>query len=100
MYRHIVIWNYIEGFTPEENAEHAATAKRELEALKNLIPGIVELRVYTDSLPTGDTDVILESIFESEEALRNYNPHPEHQRVAQYIRSIFTNRRCADYKLD
>jgi len=99
MYRHIVIWNYKEGFTPEENKANAAKAKLDLEALAEMIPGIIELKVYTDLLPSGDTDVILESIFESEAALANYTPHPEHQRVAAYIRTIFTNRRCADYEI-
>ena len=99
MYKHIVIWNFKEEFTPEENKEHAAKAKRELEALPGLIPGVVELKVYTELLPSGDTDVILESVFESEEALANYTPHPEHQRVAEYIRTVFTNRRCADYRI-
>ena len=99
MYKHIVIWSFAEGFTPEENAEHAAKAKAELEALPALIPGIVELKVYTETLPSGDVDVILDSVFESVDALNAYTPHPEHQRVAQYIRSVFTNRRCADYKI-
>ena len=45
MLRHIVTWNYKDGFTDSENKEHAETLKAGLEALKE--PCAVEL--YSDS---------------------------------------------------
>lgn len=39
MVKHIVAWDYADGFTSEENEKHAREMKQELEALKDLIEG-------------------------------------------------------------
>jgi hypothetical protein len=98
MVRHIVLWNYADGFTPEENTQNAQKMKSLLEELPGLIDGIVELKVQINPLPLSNRDIMLDSLFESEEALAAYIVHPEHKRVGEFVRSVTKDRACIDYK--
>ncbi|MDL2289468.1 Dabb family protein [Clostridia bacterium OttesenSCG-928-F22] len=97
MVRHIVCWNFQHKFSLAEREKYAQQIKQELEALKDSIPGIIELTVYTSLLPTGNKDVLLNSLFESEAALAAYQTHPEHGRVSNFVGTILQERVCADY---
>ena len=98
MVRHIVALRFKEGFTPEEKRANAVKIKSSLEALKGVIPGIIEFAVHIDLLPTSDVDVVFNTIFESEEALAAYQIHPEHLRAAEFVRSVRQDRICIDYQ--
>ncbi|MCD8139037.1 MAG: Dabb family protein [Planctomycetaceae bacterium] len=95
--RHIVALRYADGFTPEENKKNAQKVKTELESLKNIIPGIVEFKVITDALPSSNMDIVFNTLFESADTLAAYQVHPEHVRVAAYVRSVMRDRSCIDY---
>ena len=97
MIRHIVMWNYKDGFTAAENRENALQVKQKLEALTGCIEGIIELKVYINALPSSNKDIILDSLFIDEEALAAYQAHPEHQRVGVFVGSVMQNRVCIDY---
>ncbi len=97
MVRHIVVWNFKEGISAEERKQHGEVIKRELEGLKAVIPGVHSLEVIIDPLPTGNADLALNSVFESEQALADYQVHPEHVRVSSFIKSLVCNRMCIDY---
>ena len=97
MIRHIVMFNYKEGFSAQENRENAEQAKQRLLALKDIIPGIVDFKVIIDVLPSGDRDIVLNTLFESEAALAVYQTHPEHVRAAAFVASVMHNRACVDY---
>ena len=97
MVRHIVSWNYKDGFSENENRENALKVKNELENLLGKIDGIIELKVCTELLPASNKDVVLSSLFESEEALAAYQIHPAHKRVSAFVGTIMTNRVCIDY---
>jgi hypothetical protein len=100
MVRHIVAWNYADGFSTEENLRNAEIIKKELENLKGMIDGIVSLQVYVNPVDTSDADILLDSTFESEEALKAYTIHPEHVRVGtNYVKPVVKNRRCIDFFL-
>jgi hypothetical protein len=100
MVRHIVAWNYADGFTEEENQKNAQVIKRELENLKDLIEGIVSITVLTDSLASSDSDLVLDVELESEEALVKYQGHPEHVRVGtEFVRPLTKDRKCIDFRL-
>jgi len=97
MVRHIVAWNYAEGFSDEDNCKNALNMKRELEALKNLIPEIVTIELNIRPLASSDADLLLDSVFENEEALNSYVVHPEHVRVGtNYVKPFVSNRKCID----
>ncbi len=99
MVKHIVIWEQDERFTKEEKASNGAKIKESLEALKDIIPGVISIKVITNLLPSGSDgdDLVLDSVFESEEALNNYQNHPEHIKAATFVRSVVKNRKCVDY---
>ncbi len=98
MVKHVVSWNYAEGFTVEENQSHALQIKQELEQLKSLIPGIVSLEVFINPLEaSSDKDILLDSVFESEAALQAYVVHTEHVRVGtNFVKPFTINRSCID----
>jgi hypothetical protein len=98
MVRHIVAWNFAEGLTEAERTQKAAVIKQELENLKNLIEGLVSIEVLLQPLDTSDSDLMLDSVFTDEKALKAYTIHPEHVRVAStYVRPATCNRKCIDF---
>ncbi|WP_026476144.1 Dabb family protein [Alkaliphilus transvaalensis] len=96
MIRHIVAWNYMDGFCDEENQENAEKVKYELENLKNLISEIVEMKVILNPAKTSNRKVVLISLFYTEQDLANYQVHPEHKRVSQFVGSVMKDRVCLD----
>lgn len=97
MIRHIVTWNYADGFSVEQNIENAKKMKEEIENLTHCIDGIIELKVIINPLSSSNADVLLNSAFESEEALAAYQIHPAHHRVSRFVGTIMKNRICIDY---
>ena len=97
MVRHMVCWNYKDGLSDEQNKENAKKIKEGLENLKNLIDGIVSIEVITTQLPSSTPDLVLNSVFTDEAALKNYQVHEEHVKVAQFAGSVTQNRYCIDY---
>jgi len=97
MVRHIVCWNYKDGFPKEQNKENAIKVKIELENLINKIEGIIELNVIINVLPTSNKDIILNSLFTNEDALTAYQIHPEHKRVSSFVGTVMQNRVCIDF---
>ena len=71
--------------------------KEELEALADCIDEIIEIKVYINELSSSTADIMLDSLFENEEALGVYKIHPEHQRVGDYIGSVMKNRVAFDF---
>lgn len=100
MVKHIVMWKHRDNFTEEEKKDHAKIIKESLEALKDKVPGVISVQVITEPLPSGSghADLILDSAFESEEALNNYQVHPEHVKAATFVRSVVKDRICIDYQ--
>ena len=97
MIRHIVAWNHKDGFTEAEKKENAEKIKTELEALTQCMDGIIELRVHINTMPSGNRDVVLNSLFHSEEALAAYQIHPEHKKAGSFIGAVMQDRICMDY---
>ena len=97
MVKHIILWKLKESFTEEEKAEARAEAKRRLEALNGQIDGMISLKVVTDRLPSSNADMMLDSEFESVEALAGYQSNPKHLEAAGYVRSVVEARLCLDF---
>ena len=97
MVRHIVCWNYKDGFSREQNIENSKKVKYELENLMYKINGIIELNVIVNVLSSSNKDIILNSLFADEEALAMYQNHPEHEKVSAFIGTVLQNRVCVDF---
>ena len=97
MVHHIVLWNLNEDIPEDEKKNVANRIKKELEAVKEEVSGVISLSVVTDGLSSSNKDIGLISVFESEEALKAYQVHPAHVAAGTYIRSVTTGRSCLDY---
>ena len=98
MVKHIVFYDHVDGLTSEEKFENVMRIKSALEGLNGIIPGLEELKVFSNLLDSSNTDIVLYSIFENQEALKAYKDHPEHVKVAvNVVRPRVKNRRCADF---
>ena len=82
MVRHIIVWTLKDEYSDSEKAEIKAGIKAGLEGLLGKIPGLVEIKVYTEGLESSSGDAMLDSIFESAEALKEYSSNPAHVEVA------------------
>ena len=82
MVRHVIVWTLKDEYTDSEKAEIKAGIKAGLEGLLGKIPGLVEIKVYTEGLESSSGDAMLDSLFESGEALKEYTSHPAHVEVA------------------
>lgn len=99
MVKHVILWKLKDELDTEQKALVKAGIKEGLEGLKGKIPGLVDIRVYTDGLASSNVDVMLDSTFESEEALKGYAVHPEHVAVADgKVRPYTQTRSCMDYE--
>ena len=75
--------------------------KEGLEGLKEKIPGLIDIKVNTEGrLASSTADLMLDSTFESAEALKGYSKHPEHVAVADSkVRPYTASRSCLDYEV-
>lgn len=98
MVKHVILWTLKE-LSEEEKKSVKAGIKEGLENLKGKIPGLLEIKVVTDGLPGSTADVMLDSSFESYEALKSYSTHPEHVAVAdEKVRPFTAVRSCLDFE--
>lgn len=100
MVKHVILWTLKEEFSAEEKDAIKAGIKEGLEGLADKIPGLVEIKVNTNGLASSNADLMLDSLFESEEALKGYAVHPEHVAVADgKVRPYTATRTCLDYEI-
>lgn len=100
MVKHIILWQLKEELSDAEKSAVKAGIKEGLESLKGKIPGLVDISVEINPLPSSNADVMLESSFDSEEALKGYSIHPEHIKVADgKVRPYTKTRTCMDYMI-
>ena len=100
MVKHIIIWNLKDDYSAEEKQSIKLSAKKNLEALVGKIDGLIDLKVQIDFLPTSNGEMMLDSTFESFDALRAYAIHPTHQSVANdFVRPFTASRSCVDFEI-
>ena len=100
MVRHVIVWTLKDEYSDSEKKTIKAGIKEGLEGLKDKVPGIIEIKVYTDKLPSSNADLILDSSFENEDALKGYSVHPAHVAVAdEKVRPYTKQRSCFDFEV-
>ena len=98
MVKHIILWRLKEDLSEEEKKAAKAGIKAGLESLQGKIPGLLSIRVQTDSLSSSNADVMLDSSFADEASLRAYAVHPAHVAAADSKVRPFTQvRLCLDF---
>ena len=101
MVKHIILWTLRPELSESEKSKIKADIKRELEALKGQVPGLVDITVNIDNrLESSNCDLMLDSTLESPAALKTYATHPAHVHVADtYVRPYTSQRTCLDFEV-
>lgn len=100
MIKHVILWNLRDELSSEEKENIKLGIKEGLESLQGNIEGLVDIRVNIKGLASSTADLMLDSTFENEDALKFYASHPLHQEVANSKVRPFTKlRSCLDYEI-
>lgn len=100
MVRHIVIWKLKETNSDLKRAILGEFQSR-LLALKEFIPGIIDLHVHVNAseAPSSNDDIALIADFTDWEALNSYQVHPVHQNLASWVSGVRLSRAAIDFEL-
>lgn len=99
MVKHIILWTLKDELSAEEKEQVKKGIKEGLEGLAGKIPGMIDIKVNIHGLASSNADLMLDSTFESEEALKGYAVHPEHVAVADgKVRPYTKIRSCLDFE--
>ena len=100
MVKHVILWQLKDELQGAEKDAVKQGIKEGLEGLQGVIPGLLEIKVNTNGLASSNADVMLDSSFESEEALKAYAVHPAHVEVAdEKVRPYTKTRSCLDFEV-
>lgn len=100
MVKHVIIWTLKDQYSEEEKLKIKAGIKEGLEGLSGKIPGLLDIKVYTNVLSSSNADLMLDSSFVDEAALKGYAVHPEHVAVADgKVRPYTALRSCLDFEI-
>ena len=98
MVKHMIIWK-MKGDL-ENKEERAEEIKRELEGLLGKIDGLTKMEIIIEKLDSSSGDIMMDSEFTDNDALKAYQVHPMHQAVANNIvRPCVEVRLAFDYEV-
>ena len=96
MVKHIILWQI------KDDADKASVKKKAKEALEGLagkIDGLLSVKVHINGLESSNADMMLETSFTDEAALKGYSVHPLHVKAADtYVRPFTKLRVCLDFE--
>lgn len=111
MIKHIVLWKLKEEADGRDKKGNALEMKARLESLKGKVPSILELELGLQMEPSpyvktsGDKpeaayDVALYSLFKDKAGLAEYQKHPEHLKVVEFVKKVVADRKVVDYETE
>ncbi|WP_462137254.1 Dabb family protein [Candidatus Mycalebacterium sp.] len=93
MLKHVVMWRL------KDAEKNASALKNMLEGLAEKIPQIVKIEAGLNfNTSENASDIVLYSEFEDSAALAAYQKHPDHVKVAEFLKGTATDRRVVDYE--
>lgn len=100
MVKHIILWKLKEDLSEAQKASVKAAIKEGLEGLAGKVPGLLDIKVNINPLPSSNMDLMLDSTLESFDALKGYAVHPAHVAVADgKVRPYTSGRYCLDFEI-
>lgn len=100
MVKHIILWTLKDELSAEEKEKIKTNIKESLENLSGKIPGLIDIKVNISPLDSSNADLMLDSSFTDEAALKGYAIHPEHVAVANNsVRPFTASRYCMDFEI-
>ncbi len=98
MLKHVVLFRFKDFAEGADKAENMTRLKSRLEALDDIIDEIEFFEVGKNVINSDAAyDLALYSQFESKEDLFSYQKHPEHVKVADFVKKICESRVVVDY---
>lgn len=100
MIKHVILWKLKSEYDDNKKKEVKAAIKAGLEGLKDKVPGVVEIKVYTEDLDKSSCDLMLDSTFTDWDSYLVYCTHPAHVEVASgTVRPNVEQRMCLNYEV-
>ena len=100
MVKHIILWQLKDELSDAEKATVKAGIKEGLEGLVGKVPGLLEVHVNINGLPSSNADLMLDTTFTDAAALKGYSTHPAHVAVADgKVRPYTKTRVCLDFEV-
>ena len=100
MVKHIILWTLKDEYTKEQKESIKLGIKEGLEGLAGKIPGLIDIKVQIECLASSNAEVMLDSTFTDEAALKGYAVHPLHVEVADTkVRPYTATRSCLDFEV-
>ena len=100
MVKHIVMWNFQEGFPEEKKAAMAKEADERLKALVGQVKGLTFAQMHLNKLPGSNRELMLICDLDTAADLEAYQIHPLHVAVAnEVIKPAACDRVCFDYEI-
>lgn len=97
MVKHCIIWKLKSDL--EDKKQRAEKIKSALEGLTGKIDGLMEMRILTQNLSSSSGDIMMDSVFISQDALNNYQKNPLHLEIANnLVRPSVCERLSFDYE--
>ena len=97
MVKHVILWQLKDELADKETVKKEIKAG--LEGLAGKIPGLKEIKVNINGLPSSNADLMLDSLFDDEASLKAYAVNPLHATVADTkVRPFTKSRVCLDYE--
>jgi hypothetical protein len=100
MIKHIVMWKLKEFAEGADRAANARKMKQQLEACKNIVPGMFAFEVaLAQPGLEASYDVVLYAEFADQHALAAYAGHPAHHALKPFFGAVRDERQCMDYAI-
>ncbi len=97
MVKHMIIWKLKDDV---DNASVSSDIKSSLEGLVGKIDGLIQMHILTEKLEASSGDIMMDSLFENEGALKAYQKHPLHLEIANgKVRPNVSERLSFDYEI-
>lgn len=100
MIKHVILWQFKDELSDSEKEKLGTEIKEGLEALLGVVPGLTDIHVYVNPLPSSNADILLDSTVTDQKALDGYAVHPAHVKVKDGLIVPNTKLRvCMDYEV-
>ena len=76
MVRHVILWKLKEELSAEEKAKVKREAKEHLEGLVGIVPGLREMHIHIEGLPSSNMDMMLDALLDDAASLKGYAVNP------------------------
>lgn len=97
MLTHVVMWR-LHAQDAAQRTERVAAVVEAFEALRGTLPGLLELQVGANQASGDDVwDVALVTVFDSPQALEDYNNDPRHLEIKKLVKPWRRDRAVVDW---